>query len=194
MPRVRTLIVGIPLLLAAVTAVALWTVARVAVDKKNEMYIGSIGEPTTLNPIQAADAASGSVTGVIFNGLLKYNADLEIVGDLAGAWDLSQKSTFFFATEEEAVVAAANMEAGMVDRAALHLRRYSVGDRRLVLELSLPGVNDSRRLAEKFGVPAIPTRTVSVVAPKPLGDALTKFAAEDPASQVVRVWSNGNLG
>ena len=74
---------GIPLLLAAVTALALWTVSRVTVDKKNEMYIGSIGEPSTLNPVQAADSASGSVTGVIFNGLLKYNAGLEIVGDLA---------------------------------------------------------------------------------------------------------------
>jgi ABC-type oligopeptide transport system substrate-binding subunit len=116
MSRVRTLIVGIPLLLVVVTAVALWTVARVSVDKKNEMYIGSIGEPTTLNPIQAADSASGSVTGVVFNGLLKYNAELEIVGDLASEWDLGQRSTFFFATDEEAIMAAANMEAGLVDR------------------------------------------------------------------------------
>ncbi len=194
MPRVRTLIVGIPLLLAAVTAVALWTVARVSVDKKNEMYIGSIGEPTTLNPIQAADSASSAVTGVVFNGLLKYNADLEIVGDLAAEWELSQRSTFFFATDEEAIMAAANMEAGIVDRAALHLRRYTVGDKRLVLELSLPGVSDSRKLAEKFGVPTLPARTVSIVAPKPLGDALSEFAAEDLAAQVVRVWANGNLG
>lgn len=194
MPRVRTLIAGLPLLLAAVTAVALWTVARVSADKKNEMYIGSIGEPATLNPVQAADSASGSVTGVLFNGLLKYNADLEIVGDLAAQWDLSQKSTFFFATEEEAVVAAANMEAGIIDRAALHLRRYTVGNKRLVLELSLPGVNDSRELAEKFGVPIVRVRTVSVAAPGPLGDLLAEFAAEYGDSQVVRVWSNGNLG
>ena len=194
MPRVRTLIVGIPLLLAAVTAVALWTVARVSVDQKNEMYIGSIGEPTTLNPVQAADSAASSVTGVVFNGLLKYNADLEIVGDLAAEWDLSQRSTFFFASDEEAVMAAANMEAGIVDRAALHLRRYNVGDKRLVLELSLPGVSDSRKLAEKFGVAAMPTRTVSIAAPKPLGDALSRFAAEDLVAQVVRVWTKGNLG
>jgi len=194
MPRVRTLIVGIPLLLAAVTAVALWTVARVSVDKKNEMYFGGIGEPIKLNPVQEADSASSSVTNVVFNGLLKYNADLEIVGDLAAEWELSQRSTFFFATDEAAVMAAANMEAGIVDRAALHLRRYTLGDKRLVLELSLPGVNDSRKLAEKFGVPTMPTRTVSVIAPKPISDALSKFAAEDLASQVVRVWDNGNFG
>jgi len=194
MPRVRTLIVGIPLLLAAVTAVALWTVASVSADKKNEMYIGSIGEPTTLNPIQAADAASGSVTGVIFNGLLKYNADLEIVGDLAREWDLSQCSTFFFDSAEEAILAAANMEAEIIDRNALNLRRYSVEGNRLVLELSMPGVTDSRKLADKFGVPFLPVRTASIVSPKPLGAALQEFAARDLSAQVVRVWVNGNIG
>ena len=194
MPRVRTLIVGIPLLLAAVTAVALWTVASVSADKKNEMYIGSIGEPTTLNPIQAADAASGSVTGVIFNGLLKYNADLEIVGDLAREWDLSQRSTFFFDSAEEAILAAANMEAEIVDRNALNLRRYGVEGNRIVLELSMPGVTDSRKLADKFGVPFLPVRTASIVLPKPLGAALQEFAARDLSAQVVRVWVNGNIG
>ena len=194
MPRVRTLIVGIPLLLAAVTAVALWTVARVSVDKKNEMYIGSIGEPTTLNPVQAADSASGAVTGVVFNGLLKYDADLEIMGDLAAEWEWSQRSTFFFATAADAVLAAANMEAGMVDREALHLRRYTVEGNRLVLELMLPGVTDSEKLAEKFGVEPMPAHTVSVATPQALGEALAEFSSEDEAARAVRVWSNGNLG
>ena len=194
MPRLRTLMLGIPLLLAAVTALALWTVSRVTVDKKNEMYIGSIGEPSTLNPVQAADSASGSVTGVIFNGLLKYNAGLEIVGDLAAEWKLSQRSTFFFDSAEAAILAAANLEAGGVDREALHLRRYAVEGDRLELELSLPGVGDSEKLAAKFGVAPLPVQTLSVMAPKPLEDALTRFAAEESSARVVRVWSNGNLG
>jgi len=194
MPRLRTLIVGIPLLLAAVTALALWTVSRVSVDQKNEMYIGSIGEPTTLNPVQAADSASGSVTGVIFNGLLKYDASLEIVGDLAADWELGQRSTFFFGSAEEAILAAANMEAGVADRRALHLRRYAVEGERLELELSLPGVSDSQKLAAEFGVKPLAVRTVSVVAPKPLDDSLTLFAAEESSARVVRVWSNGSLG
>ena len=194
MPRLRTLIVGIPLLLAAVTALALWTVSRVTVDKKNEMYIGSIGEPGTLNPVQAADSASGSVTGVIFNGLLKYNAGLEIVGDLAAEWDLSQRSTFFFDSAEEAILAAANLEARVMDREELHLRRYAVEGNRLELELSLPGVDDSEKLAAKFGVTPLTVRTLSVMAPKPLSDALTLFAAKESTARVVRVWSNGNLG
>ena len=195
MPRVRMLIVGIPLFLAALTAAALWTVSRVSADKKNEMYIGSIGEPATLNPVQASDSASGSVIGVIFNGLLKYNADLDIEGDLADSWELSQRSTFFFASPADAVQAAANMESALVDRAKFHLKRYAAEDNKLVLELSLPGVADSERLAELFGaVRPLDVATLSVTAPKPLGDPLDKFAAADPSAQVVRAWANGNLG
>lgn len=194
-PKLRTLIVGIPLLLAVVTAVALWTVARVSADKKNEMYIGSIGEPATLNPIQAADTASGAVTGVIFNGLLKYNANLEIEGDLAQSWAMSQRSTFFFATAPEAVQAAANMESQLADREAFHLRRYAVAGNRLVLELSLPGVRDSQQLAALFGeARPLPVRTLSVVAPAALGSALREFSDAHPGLRIVRMWSNGNLG
>jgi len=194
MPRVRTLIVGVPLLLAAVTAVSLFVVARVSVDKKNEMYIGSIGEPTTLNPVQAADAASSSVTGMIFNGLLKFNAELEIVGDLAAEWELGQRSTFFFPDAGTAGAAATRLAATLEDPAALHLSSLRVEDERVVLELSLPGVTDSQKLAAMFGVESLPARTLSVVAPGALGDALERFAAADEAARVVRVWSHGHLG
>ncbi|MFM8457539.1 MAG: hypothetical protein ACKOB0_01135, partial [Chthoniobacterales bacterium] len=176
MPRVRTLIVGIPLLLTAITAVSLWSVARMSSDKKNEMYIGSIGEPTTLNPLQAADSAAASVTGVIFNGLLKYSADLVIEGDLASEWSLRQRSTFFFASPEDAVQAAANMESQLVDRAALHLQKYTVDGDRLVLELGMPGVSDSQKLAALFGVAPRAAKTLGITAPKPLGNALKDFA------------------
>ena len=195
MPRVRMLIAGIPLLLAAVTAAALWTVARVSVDKKNEMYIGSIGEPATLNPVQASDSASGSVIGVIFNGLLKYNADLDIEGDLAESWELSQRTTFFFASGADAVQAAANLESSLADRESFHLRRYTVAGHRLVLDLSLPGVSDSEKLAAMFGgVQPLPVATLGVASPRPLDDALERFAAGNAAARVVRTWANGNLG
>ncbi|MFM8715697.1 MAG: ABC transporter substrate-binding protein, partial [Spartobacteria bacterium] len=156
---------------------------------------GSIGEPKTLNPIQASDSAALSVMAVIFNGLLKYDADLEIEGDLADRWDLRQRSTFFFASPEDAVQAAANMEAQLADRAALHLEKYEVSGNKHVLQLSLPGVADSQKLAAMFGDAApLPVKTLGITAPKPLGDTLKNFAAQNPDSQIVRVWSNGNLG
>lgn len=195
MPRVRFLIVGVPLGLAVITALALWSVTRMASDKKNEMFIGSIGEPTTLNPLQAADSAAAAVMGMIFNGLLKYNADLEIVGDLAGEWSLRQRSTFFFESSGDAVQAAANMEANLVNRAARHLEKYAVEGDRLILELRMPGVADSQELAALFGtITPLSVRTLALTAPKPLGDTLSQFAGRHPEARIVRIWSNGNLG
>ena len=48
----------------------------------------SIGEPTTLIPILASDSASADVCGLLFNGLLKYDRDLQLIGDLAERWEI----------------------------------------------------------------------------------------------------------
>lgn len=51
---------------------------------------GSIGEPTILVPMLAGDASSHEIAGLIFNGLVKYDTDLSIIGDLAESWDVSK--------------------------------------------------------------------------------------------------------
>ncbi|MDH4231858.1 MAG: peptide-binding protein [Nitrospirota bacterium] len=50
---------------------------------------GTIGEPSILIPMLAGDSASHSVAGLIFNGLVKYDTDLSVIGDLAESWDIS---------------------------------------------------------------------------------------------------------
>ena len=50
---------------------------------------GSIGEPTILVPMLAGDASSHEVAGMMFNGLVKYDTDLSVIGDLAESWDIS---------------------------------------------------------------------------------------------------------
>jgi peptide/nickel transport system substrate-binding protein len=50
---------------------------------------GSIGEPTILVPMLAGDNASHEVAGMMFNGLVKYDTDLSVIGDLAESWDIS---------------------------------------------------------------------------------------------------------
>ncbi len=50
---------------------------------------GTIGEASTLLPILASDSASLSVAGLIYNGLVKYDKDLRIVGDLADSFKVS---------------------------------------------------------------------------------------------------------
>lgn len=50
----------------------------------------SIGEPATLNPVLASDSASHDIIGLLFNGLVKFDENLKIVGDLAEKWDISK--------------------------------------------------------------------------------------------------------
>lgn len=50
---------------------------------------GTIGEASTLIPLLASDASSHAVAGQIYNGLVKYDKTLSIVGDLAESFDIS---------------------------------------------------------------------------------------------------------
>jgi len=50
---------------------------------------GNIGEPTILVSMLAGDNASHEVAGMMFNGLVKYDTDLSVIGDLAESWDIS---------------------------------------------------------------------------------------------------------
>ena len=54
------------------------------------LVVASIGDASRLLPILATDSASGDIVGLLFNGLLKYNERLEIVGDLAESWTVSE--------------------------------------------------------------------------------------------------------
>ena len=51
---------------------------------------GDIGDASNLIPLLASDSASHSVAGMVFNGLVKYDKDMNIVGDLAESWDITQ--------------------------------------------------------------------------------------------------------
>ncbi len=48
----------------------------------------SIGDASTLIPILASDSASHNVAALIYNGLVKYDKDLKLIGDLAESWDI----------------------------------------------------------------------------------------------------------
>ncbi|MGA7829054.1 MAG: ABC transporter substrate-binding protein, partial [Geobacteraceae bacterium] len=51
---------------------------------------GTIGEPSNLIPVLATDSASFDIAGLVYNGLLKYDKNLQLVGDLAKSWDVSK--------------------------------------------------------------------------------------------------------
>jgi peptide/nickel transport system substrate-binding protein len=53
------------------------------------LITASIGEASNLIPILSTDSASHDISGYVFNGLVKYDKDLKVVGDLAESWELS---------------------------------------------------------------------------------------------------------
>jgi len=56
---------------------------------QNSFVESSIGDARRLNPVIANDSASGTINDLIFNGLVKYDKDIRIIGDLAERWMIS---------------------------------------------------------------------------------------------------------
>ncbi len=53
------------------------------------IIMGSIGDATTLLPVLASDSASSDINGLIYNGLVRYDKNLQIEPDLAESWEIS---------------------------------------------------------------------------------------------------------
>jgi ABC-type transport system substrate-binding protein len=155
MRTLRLFLYGIPAAFLLLLAAAFVNATYLSVAKKNEMSIGTLGEPSTLNPIQQADSASSQVGGLIFNGLIKYNQDLEIVGDLAAKWEISQETTFQFATEGEAnnAFSLLNVKRGSNDWLPSRkepsnwpITGILTKGSELIVTLSQPGLSDSEEI------------------------------------------------
>jgi peptide/nickel transport system substrate-binding protein len=52
----------------------------------NTFVESSIGDARRLNPVIANDASSGEINDQVFNGLVKYDKNIKLIGDLAERW------------------------------------------------------------------------------------------------------------
>ena len=146
MRSIRLYLYGIPALLVLILGAAFVNATFLSVTKKNEMSIGTLGEPSTLNPIQQADSAASEIAGMMFNGLLKYSRDLEIIGDLATSWSLSQETTFRFQNHEEAVKSKDFLKSLLPSYPAWPVTGMEVEGDQLILHLSQAGLHDSEQI------------------------------------------------
>ncbi|MGM0568056.1 MAG: peptide-binding protein [Elusimicrobiota bacterium] len=62
----------------------------------------SIGDATYLNPLLSSDSASSDINNLVFNGLVKYDKNLELTGDLAEKWEISDggRKIIFYLRED----------------------------------------------------------------------------------------------
>lgn len=54
------------------------------------IIMGSIGDASNLLPVLASDSASSDINGMVYNGLVRYDQDLQIEGELAESWEISE--------------------------------------------------------------------------------------------------------
>jgi peptide/nickel transport system substrate-binding protein len=89
--RCLTLVV-VALMLAACTERAPERKARSAGGPPaygDALVVGSIGEPSNLIPILSTDSASSDINGLVYSGLVRYDKNLKLEGDLAESWEVS---------------------------------------------------------------------------------------------------------
>ncbi|KAF0221185.1 MAG: peptide/nickel transport system substrate-binding [Geobacteraceae bacterium] len=53
------------------------------------IVVGTGGEPSNLIPILASDVPSHDIAGLVFNGLVRYDKNLKLEGELAESWDVA---------------------------------------------------------------------------------------------------------
>jgi len=82
-----------------IACLALFSACGQKVERNPNSFVeSSIGDARRLNPVIANDAASGTINDQIFNGLVKYDKDIKLVGDLAERWTIANNGktiTFF---------------------------------------------------------------------------------------------------
>jgi peptide/nickel transport system substrate-binding protein len=85
--RIKTLLFIPPMLFLLLVGISLFFVGYRPPPKVNQLIISSIGDASFLNPILSQDSASSDINGFVFNGLIKYDRNLQnLVGELAESW------------------------------------------------------------------------------------------------------------
>ena len=55
------------------------------------IVVASIGDARSLIPMLATDSASAEICSLVYNGLVKYDRDTNLVGDLAKSWEVKDE-------------------------------------------------------------------------------------------------------
>lgn len=155
---VRRIILAVPILLLLVVFVSFLSTSSLSRKKENAMFIGSLGEASNLNPILSTDASSSQISALIFQSLLGVDENMNPVGELAESWKLSQISTLFFPSAEEAASARASVESLLAGQGRVEIDGTD-GLWALRIFLTEPGVEFTQKLVE--GVQGV--RPLSVV-------------------------------
>lgn len=186
---VRFFVYGIPILLVTLLVASFVTVASFSADRKNEFTIGSIGEPTKLNPIQSSEASAAEVEGFIFEGLLQYDQNLEIVPQLAKSYTLSQTTTVYFRGPTAALTALSYVKAAHDSWAEWTLTDARAEGTKLFLKFDQPGLTASEKVFALFHPDStLPLTTIRAEIGGGARALLKELQEGDPDLPIERIW------
>ncbi len=185
---IRFFVYGLPVLLVALVVAALVNVSVLKTNKKNELTIAN-AEPTKLNPILSAESAASEVENFIFEGLLQYNENLEIIPQMAASFDLSQTTTIFFKKPDDALSALLKIQT-LKDRwAEWKLTGVRLEKNQLLLQLNESGMDASKAILGVLDANATnPLTNLRVETGGKAREILEKMKKEVPDLAMERSW------
>ena len=91
-------------------------------ERLQEYVAASIGDAQLLNPTLSADSASSEINGLVFEGLLDYDENLNFRPRLATGWEIYEEA-YFYLNEETAVPGLERTDAQGIARLINQARR-----------------------------------------------------------------------
>ena len=195
MRSIRALIYGLPILLLILAVASFICVKSFPAKIGNELINGTIGDATMIDPVLSSDQGAADLEAFVFNGLVKYDQNLNLVGDLAKSWEQRQTTTFFFANHDLAQAALQQINAQQAQWSAWGLAKAEVANDELRLDLKKPGKEIPNKIATALAATtSLPLTVIDVQ----LKNSAKKIAAKlqqkssSLASAIKRVWINGD--
>jgi len=185
---IKRFLVLFPTLLLVLFVTSFLVVKSGSRQRVNQLSIGSIGEAENLNPILATTTAASEVDNFVFNGLIRYDENLELTGELAKDWSLTQTSTIFFRTPEQADAALQRLNASSAQWGAWALVAAETSSNRLRLHLKEAGTSMPEKIQALFDPSSMDKVTFIRI------DTKAQKPAFSIGGSIVEAWQDGTLG
>jgi peptide/nickel transport system substrate-binding protein/oligopeptide transport system substrate-binding protein len=141
------------------------------------LYLRLSSNPTTLDPALITDVTGGLIAAKLFNGLVRFNDDLDIVPDLAESWKLSADNrTYMFRLRKGASFSSGRpVTAGDFQYS---FERVLDPKTRAPITWALDRIEGAKdvlggRAAHASGIRVIDDRTLSITLERPFGPFLS---------------------
>jgi len=128
----RRLLIGLPIVvLLFLLQSYFWVPTYEEQSKGNPQRLGeyvnaSIGDAQLLNPILSADSASSDINGLVFEGLLDRDENLNFRGRLATGWEIYEEA-YFYVNDQAVVPGLGKADAGGLVNMINQARRKHAG-------------------------------------------------------------------